>query len=191
MRIRVRFSEECQASGDTRSHPAALTSVAVGTRITPRAPHRSVRAALPHTAPALSHDAKALARVRMKYPNEGNVARDDSPEPGPGHATMLTTPPQSMQPSPSDIPSECAQASVIARHGVVVEVALNHAAQPLADHRDRLVLSAVQRLSQLLEGGAHSLGNGQPLHGESTVRPLGRTDMCESQEVERLRPWQA
>jgi len=127
----------------------------------------------------------------MKYPNEGNVARDDSPEPGPGHATMLTTPPQSMQPSPSDIPSECAQASVIARYGVVVEVALNHAAQPLADHRDRLVLSAVQRLSQLLEGGAHSLGNGQPLHGESTVRPLGRTDMCESQEVERLRPWQA
>ena len=33
-------------------------SVAVGTRITPRPPHRSVRAALPHTAPALSHDAK-------------------------------------------------------------------------------------------------------------------------------------
>ena len=32
--------------------------VAVGTRITPRPPHRSVRAALPHTAPALSHDAK-------------------------------------------------------------------------------------------------------------------------------------
>ena len=33
-------------------------SVAVGTGIAPRPPHRSVRAALPHTAPALSHDAK-------------------------------------------------------------------------------------------------------------------------------------
>jgi hypothetical protein len=33
-------------------------TVAVGTRITPRPPHRSARAALPHTAPALSHDAK-------------------------------------------------------------------------------------------------------------------------------------
>ena len=32
--------------------------VAVGTRIAPRPPHRSVRAELPHTAPALSHDAK-------------------------------------------------------------------------------------------------------------------------------------
>jgi hypothetical protein len=34
-------------------------AVAVGKRITPRPPHRSVRAALPHTAPALGHDAKA------------------------------------------------------------------------------------------------------------------------------------
>ena len=32
--------------------------VAVGTGIAPRPPHRSVRAELPHTAPALSHDAK-------------------------------------------------------------------------------------------------------------------------------------
>lgn len=32
--------------------------VAVGTEIAPRPPHRSVRAELPHTAPASSHDAK-------------------------------------------------------------------------------------------------------------------------------------
>ena len=81
---------------------------------------------------------------------------------------MLTTPPQSMQPSPSNIPSEGTQASVVARHGVIVEVALNHAPQPLADHRDRLVLSAVQRLSQRLETGAHSLRNGQSLLGTLT-----------------------
>ena len=36
----------------------SMQSVAVGTGIAPRPPHRSVRAALPHTAPALSHDAK-------------------------------------------------------------------------------------------------------------------------------------
>ncbi len=33
-------------------------TVAVGTAIARRPPHRSVRAALPHTAPASSHDAK-------------------------------------------------------------------------------------------------------------------------------------
>jgi len=34
----------------------SVRQVAVGTEIAPRPPHRSVRAALPHTAPALSHD---------------------------------------------------------------------------------------------------------------------------------------
>ena len=36
----------------------AAAAVAVGARIAPRPPHSSVRAALPHTAPALSHAAK-------------------------------------------------------------------------------------------------------------------------------------
>jgi hypothetical protein len=38
--------------------PPSSFKVALGTEIAPRPPHRSVRAALPHTAPALSHDAK-------------------------------------------------------------------------------------------------------------------------------------
>ena len=48
------------------------------------------------------------------------------------------------------------------------------------------MLLAVQRLSQRLETGAHSLRNGQPLHGESTVRPLGRTDV---RELTTTRNW--
>ena len=40
----------------------ATTKVAVGTTITRRPPHRSVRAALPHTAPALGLDVKPLRR---------------------------------------------------------------------------------------------------------------------------------
>ena len=35
-----------------------VESIAVGTQVTPRPPHRSVRAGLPHTAPASGHDAK-------------------------------------------------------------------------------------------------------------------------------------
>jgi hypothetical protein len=38
--------------------PVGVAAVAVGTEIALRPPHRSVRAELPHTAPALSHDAK-------------------------------------------------------------------------------------------------------------------------------------
>jgi hypothetical protein len=37
----------------------AIRLVAVGTPVTRCPPHRSVRAALPHTAPASGHDAKA------------------------------------------------------------------------------------------------------------------------------------
>ena len=40
----------------------ATTKVAVGTTITRRPPHRSVRAALPHTAPVLGLDVKPLRR---------------------------------------------------------------------------------------------------------------------------------
>jgi hypothetical protein len=36
--------------------------VAVGTRVTPRPPHRSRRAELPHRAPASGDDAKSLFR---------------------------------------------------------------------------------------------------------------------------------
>ena len=46
------------AAGSHAIADDGLVAVAVGTRIAPRPPHRSVRAALPHTAPALSHDAK-------------------------------------------------------------------------------------------------------------------------------------
>src|SRR5580658_5717198 len=39
-------------------------SVAVGTAIADRPPHRSVRAALPHTAPTLDHGAKRVSTPR-------------------------------------------------------------------------------------------------------------------------------
>ena len=61
------MNESRRLAGSTRdldidevdSHGEFVVAVvAVGTRIAPRPPHRSVRAALPHTAPALSHDVK-------------------------------------------------------------------------------------------------------------------------------------
>lgn len=55
----------------------------------------------------------------MKYPNEWKVARGDSPESGLGYPTILTTPSKGMQASPSNIPSEDAQAPVVARYGEV------------------------------------------------------------------------
>ena len=42
-----------------------VTTVAVGTPVTQRPPHRSERAALPHSALASGDDARAYQRIRM------------------------------------------------------------------------------------------------------------------------------
>ena len=50
--------------------------VAVGTEVALRPPHRSVRAELPHTAPASGHDAKRTAE--MAHPSAPTVVPADS-----------------------------------------------------------------------------------------------------------------
>ena len=52
--------------GQLRHHNDALRTIAVGTQVSPRPPHRSVRARLRHTAPTLGGDGEANAWPRMK-----------------------------------------------------------------------------------------------------------------------------
>ena len=58
--VPVRFANGVAGGRGARDQQAQGEGylIAVGNRVTPVPPHRSVRAALPHTAPALSHDAK-------------------------------------------------------------------------------------------------------------------------------------
>ena len=87
---------------------------------------------------------------------------------------MLPTPPQGVQPGPTDFLSENARAAAVPRDSVVVEIALNHAAQPVADHRDRIVAALMQFLSQRFEGGANP-------------RPAGRDDPDAAGDMPRSR----
>src|SRR5947207_503844 len=96
-------------------------------------------------------------RVRVEYPSPRKVAIDERGEPGPGHPSTLTPPPKRMQPRPGHILAEGIQAVDIARYGVVVEVALDHAPQPAAALGDRLVHATRQCLSNRLEAGTHPL----------------------------------
>lgn len=93
-------------------------------------------------------------RGGVEYPSPRKVAINQHCEPGPGHPSTLTSPSKRMQPRPGHILAEGVQAVNIARYGVVVEVALNHAPQPAADHGDRLMHATRQRLSNRLEAGA-------------------------------------
>ncbi len=66
--------------------------VAVGTRISPHAPHRSRRALLTHRAPPLGFCVKAASRKRTEYPDWRKETFVYAVVPVPGHAGSLETP---------------------------------------------------------------------------------------------------
>jgi hypothetical protein len=67
--------------------------VAVGTRVTPRPPHRSVHEALPHTVPASGGDAKMLARKRVTDSHRGNPPGNQAAHPLPAQLVFLAATP--------------------------------------------------------------------------------------------------
>jgi hypothetical protein len=64
--------------------------VAVGTIITDRPPHRSVRALLRIRLPPRMAGVKALHRIRMKNARDRNPSLREPAEPGQGDPTPLT-----------------------------------------------------------------------------------------------------
>ncbi len=72
----------------------------------------------------------------MKCTDLGNVARDETPESLPSHARALAAAPNGVHPGPADFGSEHSEPFEIARHGVIVQVALYDALEPRADHFD-------------------------------------------------------
>jgi len=61
----------------------ANSEVAVGTRISPRPPHRTRRALLTHRAPTLDGDEEPLFRPRVQDAWEWQVTISDRLHPGP------------------------------------------------------------------------------------------------------------
>ena len=89
-------------------------------------------------------------------PDRGNIACHVPLESRPIKPPMLTPLAQGVQPGPSHFQTEAAKAHAVARHGVVIQVALDHAPKPLANHRDRLMASSLQCLAQGHQGGPRS-----------------------------------
>src|ERR1035437_3840428 len=113
--------------------------VAVGTTITDRPPHRSVRARLAHTAPTLDTGVKTGAGVRMQDSGERNPAIEEPVQVAPVDFAALApanqrVPPQKAQPMP-----EQTQRWTISRNRKVLVVARHHTLQPLPDQRGRLM----------------------------------------------------
>src|ERR1700753_3005622 len=115
--------------------PAAESTlgVAVGTSITARPPHRSVRAGLPHTAPPLDMGVEAYVRIRMQSAWARNPSFEDRPQTVPIGLAPLTTAAQNMPPETAKPFSEARQHREVARHCVVAVIAVDHQFQPRSD----------------------------------------------------------
>src|SRR6516164_9047686 len=101
-----------QCGAFQRNHPlahidAAEEEVAVGTRISPRPPHRSRRALLTHRAPTLDSDEKPLFWPRMQDAWERQVAVGDRLHSSPRKSTSLASTHQRAVPTFDHVMAEC------------------------------------------------------------------------------------
>ena len=106
----------------------------------------------------------------------------------PRHPAFLATAMQHPQPTFAHLKPKTPETDDIARHCVIVEVALNHAPQPLPDLCQRLMHSLPKFILYPFQFGEESLTDGLAQHKELAVLPGLSTDVGEPQKVESLRP---
>src|SRR5215467_3364359 len=117
---------------------ASPMAVAVGTRVISRPPHRSVRAASPHTAPTLG-DGKTLIGPRMKDTRFWEPLVNQPVHASPVETRQLAASDEHPMPAFGDLGPECHERATVRRHRVVIEVAAHDIPKPLPLNRDRLV----------------------------------------------------
>ena len=122
-----------------------LLQVAVGMPVTRHPPHRSVRAGLPHTAPALSNSESYLREI-MACSEVREISIYDGPKSLPVHGcSFLTSSSQAPVPRFRHKASETSQSLDVSRYSIVLPVALHDTFQPV---------------SCLFYAGMHSLSQG-------------------------------
>jgi len=100
---------------------------------------------------------------------------------------LLAATSDDMQPALARLKPKAPKTGDIPGHRMVVEVALNHALQPFPDFRQWLMHAPPKLDLHLFQLGEESLSDGLAQHEELAVLPGLSRDMCEPQEVERLR----
>src|SRR6202165_1411001 len=112
----------CQGPGRGSAHCHAAVRrpkahhtrrVAVGTRISPRPPHRSRRALLTHRAPPSGSGVEAVTRQRVYSSDWRKEAGDELDEPLPAEACRLAAPLERCEPEPLPLVEQPPQARVV------------------------------------------------------------------------------
>src|ERR1019366_419838 len=98
------------------------TLVAVGTAVSRRPPHGSLRAELPHRALALDHDGKTTFGIRLIDSRGGKPDIGDAFQPCLGHVPCLAAPVKDTVPQVSDLLAEAVEHCVVPGHATVPEL---------------------------------------------------------------------
>src|ERR1700732_5099077 len=140
-----------------------------------------------HPALALGDDAHAPQRIGMTDRRQGQPACDETPHAIPKDATVLAAPRQRAMPEPADSEPKNCQRRLVHGHSVVPDVSTYNRLQPLALFGDGFVHSSLKLGFHLIQLRLQPCAYRLPQHRESSITPLLHADMCEAQEVERLR----
>ena len=141
--------------------PARPGRVAVGTAVTRCPPHRPVLALLTHTVPPLdmfgveAHTGIWVQDTDLRY-EDAESGQETCPVP----ATPLTPPTQLAEPESEHFVPKHVQPFLVARNGMVLEIAPHHGLQPLPRIADRLVHSLSQLRLNLFQLRCHALADG-------------------------------
>src|SRR6218665_1170766 len=128
--------------------------------------HRSVRAEVPHTAPASGRDDQTRAGVRVVDSDGWQPHSEQSMHALHVQMFLLAAPHQRAVPQPSDLPSEGLHPRPVAGHGEVARMSAHHRPQVRALLGDGLVHAPSQLLLDRQQLGAQALAAGQPEHHE-------------------------
>src|SRR6266545_2906714 len=161
-------------------------TVGVGMPIAGHPLHRSGRAALPHPAPTLGRERKALIRVRMTNMGNRKPARTQTHHALPRHEGGLAAPHQRGTPASDQCVAKRMEARRVPRHPIVTGV----------PHHDRAQVGPLFRNGRVHASpqfGGHLLQLRMPLpphrlaQYREPTRPRLAAAMREAEEVERLR----
>src|SRR5713226_2443260 len=140
-------------------------TVAVGIRIAPYPPHRSVRAGFPHTALASGGDAHAAQRIGMIDAGRRQPAVDEPFHPLPRDTSSLASTCEHVMPKLAHGKAKVSESIPIAWYSVVSDVPAHNSLQPLAHVRNRFMHASPQFGLHRLQLGLHAFADRLPKHG--------------------------
>src|SRR5436853_1821616 len=118
--------------------------VAVGTTITDRPPHRSVRARLRIRLLLRMTGVEASIRIGMQDSGLRNPAGQERRKPIPANLCTLAAANQYISPQPGDAPAKDAQLSRVAWNSMVLVIALHNHPKPRTDFGRTVMLPALK-----------------------------------------------